>query len=470
MKKFYTLLFCLVFSSSLFLFAQEIYVEEENTEVAYEEPQVEENSKQESQGQLATKPFTIKDYAHWSVSIDGGINFFQGDMRNDWKTSFQNPLKHWSLGGNVEYTVNPMYSLGISYMYSSIAAHDNQAEQNGEKVDRGEFTSRIHHIAPFIGVNLLNFPMFNRNRNWDFWITAGLGAAYHNSELLYKHRPDMANNGTEEDWYNSDGGLGYSKRSEWEAFIPFTFEFSYNITKQFVIGLKYRVNLYMTDDIEGGIKLGDNDGYGRKSYLAGTADDALSNFLLTLRWDITPKDKTHIRKLSWGEFKQKPPRDPRIDDLARRLDELENQAADLEDQVADIKNAAPVMIPAPGADCKCDQVPLVVYFDFDRSNLDRDALIVINQVAHILKENPSYTVEVRGYTDEVGSVDYNNKLSQRRADAIKDELVKSFNIPSDRIIANGEGKATEPAPSDKKYHSINRRCDFFFIDGNKSEK
>ena len=460
MKKIFGLMLSLLCISFFFVSAQEIYVEEEvvevTTPVETETPQ--KNNKKQSEGQSAAAPFILKDYAHWSVSLDAGFNVFQGDMEPDFKVLYKEPFKHWTLGANVEYTINPLFSVGIGYKFSKVASHDNQAEQGGEKVDRGQFKSNIHHIYPMVGVDILNFPLFNRNVKWDFWIHAGLGAAHYNSELQYMYNPNLASNTkyTEDEWY-SEGNPGYSKGSKWVPVVPVSFEISYSITKQFIIGLKYQVDFYMWDAMEGAVKLQDlTDPYGRKRYaFAGSSNDALSNFLLNLRWDITPGDKTHIRKLTWKEFKMQPPRDSRIDDLAKRLDSLENQLANID--------VTPVMIPVVGADCNCDQVPLAVYFDFDKYNLDREALIVIRQVVYILNANPDYTVEVRGYTDIKGSNTYNNKLSQRRAEAIKDELVKIWNIAPERIVANGEGKATEPVPTDPKYHPINRRCDFFFI-------
>ena len=99
-----------------------------------------------------------------------------------------------------------------------------------------------------------------------------------------------------------------------------------------------------------------------------------------------------------------------------------------------------------------------VYFDFDKVDLDAEALKTIKLVAEKMKANPTTTVEVRGYADFIGSVAYNQELSQRRANVVKDKLVKDYGIDPNKLIANGKGKVFEP----KRAYRLNRRCNFFF--------
>jgi outer membrane protein OmpA-like peptidoglycan-associated protein len=103
-----------------------------------------------------------------------------------------------------------------------------------------------------------------------------------------------------------------------------------------------------------------------------------------------------------------------------------------------------------------DDVPSV-YFEFDRINLDNEALEVIGKVAAKLKEDKGLMIEIRGYCDIVGQDTYNEKLSERRAERVKAEFVKMWDIDPDRIITNGHGRILEPRV---KYRP-NRRCDIF---------
>jgi outer membrane protein OmpA-like peptidoglycan-associated protein len=105
-----------------------------------------------------------------------------------------------------------------------------------------------------------------------------------------------------------------------------------------------------------------------------------------------------------------------------------------------------------------DTEPLAVYFDFDKTDLDRVANISILRVAGRMKKDPSMLVEVRGYCDDPGSGSYNQRLSQRRAEKVKYELINTHGISPNRIVANGKGKI--PFPPGRNW--TNRRCDFFF--------
>ena len=75
---------------------------------------------------------------------------------------------------------------------------------------------------------------------------------------------------------------------------------------------------------------------------------------------------------------------------------------------------------------------VTVYFDFDKSLLGDRAVQQLDSIFTVLTENPSYTLQVSGYTDGKGSVEYNKKLSDRRAKACADYLIQK-GIDSVRI-------------------------------------
>ena len=75
---------------------------------------------------------------------------------------------------------------------------------------------------------------------------------------------------------------------------------------------------------------------------------------------------------------------------------------------------------------------VTVYFDFDKSDLKDRGLEQLDSIYAILNENPAATLQISGYTDGLGSVEYNIKLSDRRAKACADYLV-SKGIDSTRI-------------------------------------
>jgi len=85
-----------------------------------------------------------------------------------------------------------------------------------------------------------------------------------------------------------------------------------------------------------------------------------------------------------------------------------------------------------------------IHFDFDKSTLTREAQTILKRNIEILKKNPKAIVRVAGYTSASGTEEYNQRLSERRANAVKDYLVKEGVISADRLSTIGYGQ-TRPA-------------------------
>jgi outer membrane protein OmpA-like peptidoglycan-associated protein len=60
-------------------------------------------------------------------------------------------------------------------------------------------------------------------------------------------------------------------------------------------------------------------------------------------------------------------------------------------------------------------------------------------VADQLKDNSNATVSVKGYASKDGSLEFNKKLAEKRAEAVKKELVKNYGIAANRVDAEGMG-------------------------------
>jgi OOP family OmpA-OmpF porin len=88
-----------------------------------------------------------------------------------------------------------------------------------------------------------------------------------------------------------------------------------------------------------------------------------------------------------------------------------------------------------------------VQFAFDSSKIQPQFKEEIVNFAEFMDNAPDYQAELQGYTDTIGNDAYNQKLSQRRADAVKAELEK-YGIASDRLKAVGYGES-DPVASNK---------------------
>lgn len=85
-----------------------------------------------------------------------------------------------------------------------------------------------------------------------------------------------------------------------------------------------------------------------------------------------------------------------------------------------------------------------IHFDFDKSTLTKEAQVILKRNIQILKENPKAKVRIAGYTSASGTEEYNQKLSERRAKAVKDYLVEEGVATPDRLSEIGYGE-TKPA-------------------------
>jgi len=105
------------------------------------------------------------------------------------------------------------------------------------------------------------------------------------------------------------------------------------------------------------------------------------------------------------------------------------------------------------------------YFDFNKAAVKPAGAEVLDGIVKTLKEHPTEKVEIEGYTDSIGSDAYNLKLSERRADAVKDFLVRQ-GIAASRITTKGLGKANPIAPNNTaEGRAKNRRAEVYGIGG-----
>ena len=98
------------------------------------------------------------------------------------------------------------------------------------------------------------------------------------------------------------------------------------------------------------------------------------------------------------------------------------------------------------------------FFDYDSSTLKPGAYSELRRVAEVLNKYPQTTIEVGGHTDTRGSEEYNQVLSEKRAEAVKNELIHNGLSPQ-RIQAVGYGES-RTISSD---HAMNRRVEIVIV-------
>lgn len=101
-----------------------------------------------------------------------------------------------------------------------------------------------------------------------------------------------------------------------------------------------------------------------------------------------------------------------------------------------------------------------IYFDTGKSDIKQESDETIKEIAAFLKKNPSIKIYVVGHTDNVGKLKDNMELSQKRADAVVNELVTKYKIPSANLEAGGVGPLAPVATNDtEEGKDLNRRVE-----------
>lgn len=102
-----------------------------------------------------------------------------------------------------------------------------------------------------------------------------------------------------------------------------------------------------------------------------------------------------------------------------------------------------------------------VLFDFDKSVLKPQYKQELNGAKEVFDMNPDLEVTVEGHADSTGSDAYNQKLSERRANAVVKYLVESVGVPAGKLTAVGYGESRPAATNDTaEGRAQNRRVEF----------
>ncbi|MFI4947432.1 MAG: OmpA family protein [Alphaproteobacteria bacterium] len=120
--------------------------------------------------------------------------------------------------------------------------------------------------------------------------------------------------------------------------------------------------------------------------------------------------------------------------------------------------APPVVPAAPAATRRV----FLVFFDWDRATITAEGSRIVQQAAAAYKSGAPVQLQVTGYTDASGSVGYNQRLSERRANAVADALARQ-GVPRNDMTVSGRGKNDQRVPTaDGVREPQNRRVEIVF--------
>jgi|SRR5947207_10098916 len=155
----------------------------------------------------------------------------------------------------------------------------------------------------------------------------------------------------------------------------------------------------------------------------------------TLCWAMTAPAQTTEKQIAREQA-----------ELEKKRAELERKSAELQQREAEIERARQALQNQQSGRSLSMNLSGDVLFDYDKATLKPAAEEALKKVAVVLSQFPESMVTVEGYTDSKGSKAFNMQLSQERANAVKDWLVKNGNVPAN-ITARGFGEQNPVAPN-----------------------
>lgn len=153
-------------------------------------------------------------------------------------------------------------------------------------------------------------------------------------------------------------------------------------------------------------------------------------------------------------------------------------AGALEQPQTTMPEPAPTPTPTPTPEPEAEPEKVVtpscdlywILFDYDKAEIRPEAATTLLLMADILKQNPDYRGEIRAYTDSKGTLEYNGALSQRRAQAAKNNLMQN-GVNADQIILSGNAYNDPVATNtdDDSGRRFNRRVELYVRDSSGKE-
>jgi outer membrane protein OmpA-like peptidoglycan-associated protein len=356
-----------------------------------------------------------EEYAHWSAALKLGAN------RAEYVGGISIKGMGFTFGVELERTFNPLWGLAVAYDYLGYS----YADVNGS----------AHEFTGLAALNIANLVEKHRKGNWQKLNVYGrLGAGF---------------------------SLFSATNSGKTIVIPMGASVEYNITPKLAISLNGDRRWHMSSTM--GFTRAIQD---RPVYWAGTVG---------LRFKFGNSPRPHIRNT-------------RLTDYEAPYTQVVYYAAPLHDEVApapapEVVPVEPEVVeveeaPAEEVEIRIEQVePAVeptpdisdalrfenVEYDLGGYEISDAFQHNLNELAELLKNNPSVKIEILGYTDDSGQEVFNKALSLKRADIVKNYLVRQ-GVDATRITTTGMADANPIAPNTTlEGRQKNRRVEVVFL-------
>ena len=409
----------------------------------------------------------------WSLNIGAGSTASFGDMKAGTFFPVTNQyLNERKLGLNIGASkqITSKIALQGSFIFGQlgggkISTDPKTKEKDFKAAGSNETKVNLFDLTVDASYNLTNnfFPSATWTHKFAINAYLGLGLISYNGKRTY-----------------INGGAEYPKTATYNSssssvatslIIPIGARFNYNLTKKFDIGLDFSMRNVLSDKLDGYDKPGSR--YDSYSYSAFNVVYKLGNTEKEqIQW-IEPEE----RMVAEGLVPDMTKYDEKLKEVDQKLEELNQKNAEVDKKLIELdrknqelNNKIEQISKLSETVSKSKETNVTEFFaiEFENSSavLKKGSLKELKLLAEVLSQNPKCDLKVDGHTDGAGSAALNFKLSQQRANAVKDYLVKTGVANAVRIKteAYGEQKpvadnTTEEGKAKNRRVELTVRCD-----------
>jgi len=439
-------------------------------------------------------------YNRWSVYFGGGWFQYYGDIARAHfypGNSTSGDGFSWDLTGGVNYWFNPLFGLNANLGYGKLFT------QKQDKYDVTlQSTAIFYDLNGVVSLSNLLFPR-DYDKKYNVYMSMGLGNTHYRSLLLDLQGNYMGSHGYENSKDPAAITEGDKSRMNSEATWKAASGFKYKLTQRFALGLEVSLIQLPTDHFDvRDRKLTEKDAIGYTNLLVqytfgknkqanewNPIDPTMAELLKRIK-----QVETDVDSLKKGLADVKDDVDLLMADYEKRTNSPDSDGDGVPDYM-DLEPNSP-----KGAIVNFQGIALPIEKNrYERNpdgsfKFDKDANPILNAkfredkysgialysvffalnstfvtplnheriaiAANLLKKYPDLKYELVGSACEIASVDYNDDLSKRRVNVVRDILVKEYGIDSNRLIVSWAGEL-KPLNNSKQRLYINRRVDIF---------
>ncbi len=415
---------------------------------------------------------------NWSINANFGSSLFWGDLRvyDIYPVSNYENERKWAYGVIIGKRLSPVFEIRGQLLNGKLSG-TKRTEKQYFNADIFEYN--LHTTIDF--VNLIYG--YNPDRKLNFYGSVGIGFV----DFRSVKRQLGTNKYLDSRGWSANGTVKEKRTTE--TVIPFGFGAKYNFDRRFSVtgDVMWRAaNTDLIDVTKGGSKYdmysyislgvtyrfnfrGGNDMYkadkSSKAKAGYTPDPALYNKIDSLNNRVKAvEDKANTLDDKSRELENK------VKALEKENQELKNRPVqDVSGQKVDIEKlkreiTLEVIDSMSRIMPKNNQSVIIspymqfsVFFDVNKYIIKDSEKDKVAAIAEYLKKDKGLKMKLIGHADQSGAPKYNEWLTQKRAEAVRDMLVNEFGIEKERLTVESRGQSD---PFSGKYYDINRRVDF----------